>query len=96
MSTTNNESRTYIYKYPLEVKEINEIEFPGPAEILSLHVQHNVPTMWVAVDTGGPSALRRFRIFGTGELMDDPDKYLYVGTVLTEDGDFVWHVFEEI
>lgn len=53
--------------------------------------------IWAQVDPEHPMKTRHFRIFGTGHPMPDDDAYAtltFIGTVITHDGTFVWHIFE--
>lgn len=88
-----------IWKYELnEDRELQTIEMPYLAKILCVQLQRGVPCMWVAVDDA-PTVIRTFRIVGTGQ--EYPGAALstanqYVGTVQSEFGNFVCHVFEVV
>ena len=94
-----------IYKYPIDVTDLQEVEFPQGARILAVQVQKSTGGMlgplenetvclWAMSRTDESKTVRRmFRIFGTGKPIDeDPADLDYIGTVQT--GPFVWHVFE--
>lgn len=60
---------------------------------------YEVIEIWAQVDTDRPMKTRRLHIFGTGHPMPDDDVYAalaFVGTVVTHDGTYVWHIFEEL
>lgn len=92
--------RLAVYKYDLPITDdVIEIDMPVGAQILHLGWQ---PTnarqvqMWALVDPDPthPVQHRRFRIYGTGHPIPNPHELRHVGTVLTFDGQLVWHVFE--
>ena len=49
--------------------------------------------IWAEVDTEAHMEMREFRVVGTGNPMPG-DCGTFVGTVITNDGFLVWHVFE--
>jgi hypothetical protein len=83
-----------IWKYTLEVTDLQTLEMPVGAEILSVQMQHGVPTLWATVN---PAALTQFRtiaIHGTGNpIPGDPG--IFLGTVQQQVGNstLVWHIF---
>jgi len=46
------------------------------------------------VDEDSPKKAFKFKVFGTGRLVTDPDRLEYVGTVQQWGGDLIWHVFK--
>lgn len=84
-----------IYKYPLILMGRQTIELPHGARVLHVGVQRGVLNLWVEIDTSAVHADKRtFYVYGTGHDIAH-DVGLYIGTVLTEDQQYVWHVFEE-
>jgi len=96
-----------VWKYPIEVTDLQEVEMPQGSRILSVQVQKKLavvgtgppksvydPCIWALVNTEERKMIRRlFRIYGTGKPVDEPVESLnYVGTF--QQGPFVWHVFE--
>lgn len=89
-----------IYKYPLEIKDEQEIVLSERHQILSVGNQNGVLTLWALVD---PTAVQKtkvkIRIFGTGMGIDVPweedivflHRLNFLGTVIIDP--FVWHVF---
>lgn len=65
---------------------------PLDAEICTFEYQNGIPCIWAIVDPDVLKVTRRFRIFGTGHELPGLDECCYVGT--TQDGPFVWHLFE--
>ena len=82
-----------IHKYPVSVTDEFVINMPRGAEILSIDLQNDMPYMWVLVDTNNNSKIRKFRVFGTGQL-DIPYGVKYIGTFIILCGNFVGHLFE--
>lgn len=65
---------------------------PMDAEVCAFEWQNGVPCLWAIVDSEAPKEVRRFAIFSTGFALPPQDECCYVGT--TQDGPFVWHLFE--
>jgi hypothetical protein len=64
---------------------------PEGAEIVHVHDQNGLPTIWALVDDSKPAVRRVFYVRGTGfNLIRDDTKY--IGT--THNPPFVWHIFE--
>lgn len=81
-----------VWKYPLAVGE-NEVRLTPGATVLAVLNQRETVTLWAEVSTiAVASERRRFGVFATGEAL--PPTRKYIGTVLTRNGDRVWHVYE--
>lgn len=84
-----------IFKYPLEITDVQRIDMPSGADVLSAQVQNGVLCVWAIFDQRFSQMLERrtFYIVGTGNPI--PDEYvkgnLFVGTV--QRVSFVWHIF---
>jgi hypothetical protein len=87
-----------IWKFPLQVLDVQDVAMPIGAEILSLQVQPHpmntgVPCIWALVDPDEPSKCwRTVRIFGTGHPMPD-NPGTYIGTFQIYGGAMVFHAF---
>lgn len=79
-----------IWKYEVGLGEINTLVMPEDAELLRFDMQNGAMCLWAVVDDANQRESRRFRVAGTGFELRDLDRY--VGT--TQDGQFVWHLFE--
>lgn len=84
-----------IYKYKLSSVEnldhgieLNVLMALG-ADILHVDIQNQDLCVWAAIDDRVRSAVRRFKIVGTGF---EPPNHWYIGTVLC--GQFVWHIYD--
>lgn len=84
-----------VYKYPLTWNSDIRIVMPASAEILCVHLQGKVPTLWAIMDEGDKETIERtFTIVGTGHSAPAALFGRYIGTLLTDNDQFVWHVFE--
>jgi len=90
-----------IWKYPLEVTDVQEITMPVESEILSVHFQHGQLTLWTQVKLEDLAATTELRtrtiyIFGTGNPWPtDTPKLFFIGTALDPNMPLVWHIYEE-
>lgn len=84
-----------IWKYPLAIAdEIQEIDMPIGAKILTVQIQRGVACMWALVDPEAEKTKRAFKIIGTGHPIKVDVTLDYIGTVQQLGGTLVWHVFE--
>lgn len=84
-----------IFKYPLKVDDLQMVEMPSGAAILTVQTQNGVPCIWAAVDPDAKRIKRAFVTYGTGHPMDDGPAKHYVGTYQLRDGALVFHVFTD-
>lgn len=84
--------KTIIYKYPLKIAEVQQIELPAGAMILSVQMQNGTPCMWARINPEAEKKTVKVRMYGTGEVIDGL-LLLHIGTV--QDGQLVWHYFIE-
>jgi hypothetical protein len=81
-----------VYKYPLELAELQSIKLPYRAEVLKVaHDAGGQLCIWAQVDTTLPTVSTLITISGTGSPV--PAKHEFLDTVF--DGQFVWHVWME-
>ncbi|NML70016.1 hypothetical protein HHL23_09405 [Chryseobacterium sp. RP-3-3] len=81
-----------IYKYQLEITlDVQIIEMPVHAKILSAQNQNENPCMWVEVETTNDVEFRRFYVLGTGYPMPS-NTSRFIGTI--QINDLVFHLFE--
>jgi hypothetical protein len=81
-----------ILKYELEVADEQSIDTYQSFITLDVQLQHNKIVLWAMVDTKSPPMERKFSVYGTGQEVNPQDAY--IGTVQTEEGYLVWHIFE--
>lgn len=84
-----------IYKYTL-VDSGNPVpvRMPKGAEVLSIQFQRDALCLWALINVGAEMETRRFRVIGTGWHDIKVDRSDYIATV--QDGNLVWHIFEEV
>lgn len=81
-----------IWKLPLQIGGVWEVEVPSHAEILSLALQGDDLFFWARVETRNGVVRRRFLVVGTGhEIPHYAEKF--IGTVHLDNG-LVFHAFE--
>lgn len=95
--------KTQVWKFPLGIDDIAEVQMPVGAEVLYVDVQEDEntgvagdgtrPYIWARVDPNAPMETRRFRFAGTGHpLEENVGKHLRSFQMLG--GKLVWHLFE--
>lgn len=84
-----------IWKFPFQINHSVSIRMPRYSKILCVQVQNNIPCLWVLVEKHYDEVDRLFRIVGTGEIYDDKGIGNYIGTFQLNDGEFVFHLFDE-
>lgn len=72
------------------------IQMPMASRILSVAMQHGNMCLWAQVNPDVDKEFRLIRLFGTGQNIPSDRKLIYIGTILAQDGLFVWHVYEEL
>ena len=82
-----------IWKFPLNLTDIQDVLLPIGAQILSVAEQNGVICLWAVVDPEAEDGTRLIEIHGTGNDFG-PGNRLFLGTVVMNA--FVWHVFEVV
>lgn len=82
-----------VWKFPLNTNSENVFKFPVDSQILDVKIQNDSICMWVLMGASSTSTIRRFVIVGTGHPFQYAIKR-HIGTVMTRDHSFVFHVFE--
>ena len=85
-----------VFKYPIDVTDDQTIVLPPDAELLKIMVQHDVPCMWVRVDTSKAVVPWEFKLVGTGHPAPSYETHIYVDSFMIEDGALVFHLFSKI
>jgi len=94
-----------IGKYVLSVTDRQVLEIPAPAQILSVIEQRGEVVLYALIDYGTESTVTKvIDIYGTGhKVPKDRSTYegepqtepgAFIGTVSTENGGLIWHVFD--
>jgi hypothetical protein len=83
-----------IYKFPLQIEDLQHVNMPRDARLLTVGVQDGGPVLWAEVLDEGEYTGRRVAIVTTGRGL--PADGTYVGTFTLEDGPrrFVGHVYD--
>jgi hypothetical protein len=84
-----------IFKYPLKVEDIQMVEMPEGAAVLTIQTQGEIPCLWAKVDPSAPIIKRCFITYGTGHPVNDGPADHYVGTYQLRGGKLVFHVFTD-
>ena len=82
-----------IYKYGTEIEKHFTIDMPKGAEILSAKLQNGKPFMWALVDNDAPLETRKFRLAGTGHIINNKN-LKFIDTLMMHGGTLVLHLFE--
>jgi len=85
-----------IYKYPLFIKDVQEIETYMCFQVLSIQVQNGIACMWLSVDTRFEKQKVKIHIYGTGQKISDELSLMHAGTFMIENDYLVFHVFIEL
>ena len=82
-----------IWKFGLDVADVQQVMMPEGAQILSVQTQMETPQLWALVDPSRGVEARTIALYGTGHPMPtDPGRFL--GTFQLSDGALVFHAFE--
>ena len=80
-----------IWKYTLQMHDLQTLTIPVGAKLLSLQMQEGQPQLWALVNEAAPCEPRRITVYGTGQpIYNDPG--VFIGTF--QYGEYVFHVFE--
>lgn len=80
-----------IYKYQIEIADMQVIKMPAGWEIISIQNQNDILTAWAIVDPEKKDVEVCFAIYGTGHPMRNINQS-HIATVQMDNG-LVWHVF---
>lgn len=83
-----------IWKAILKPTDVQDIEVPEDAELLTARDQMEQICVWFKCNPDKPMTKRRIAICGTGHAA--PEGARYVGTGFLHGGQLVLHVFERV
>lgn len=84
-----------IWKYPLEVTDLQTLKMPAGAKVLTVQMQGEACCLWALVDEAAQvTQARTFAIYGTGNPVPD-NPGTYVASFQMVGGRLVFHVFEQ-
>jgi len=83
-----------IFKYTLEILDVQRLDIPTGSKILSVAEQYGNIVLYALVDDAR-GGLDSFEIFirGTGHPFGDIDNCEFLGTVKLDEGRLMFHVF---
>lgn len=82
-----------VYKYKLDTTDVQTVQMPKGAEILTVQVQSGYwPCLWALVDPTQEMENMKIRIAGTGHYIEE-DIVKYIGTFQLQGGALVFHAF---
>lgn len=84
-----------IWKYPVPAIDAFSITMPAGAQFLAVQAQHENAQSWWLVDDDALLKRRYFRVHGTGHEVYSPGALTFLGTFQLNDGELVFHLFEE-
>ena len=84
-----------IWKWKLERTDVQTLDLPKGAEILTVQVQDDIPQLWALIDDSvTETEQRHIGMYGTDHpIYYDPGRY--ISTVQFYSGKLVFHIFEE-
>lgn len=84
-----------IWKFPIELEDVQTVPLPYESEILCVQMQGDQPCLWALVDPSQKPVGREIRIFGTGHnVLHSITSDHYIGTFQMRGGSLVFHVFD--
>lgn len=84
-----------VYKYPLQVADIQEVSLPAGSQILCIKMQDGDVCMWALVNPEETSTETvKIRCAGTGHPITENVEY--IDTIMLLDGKLVFHFFKVI
>lgn len=86
-----------IWKYQLEVTDVQDLEIPIGSILLSVQTQNEIPCLWALIyNTEAEKEIIRLRTMGTGNPINDEDfdPRDFLGTYQLKNGAFIGHVFQ--
>lgn len=85
-----------VFKYPLQITGTQKILMPTYSKILCVQNQYDIPTLYVQVSSYFDHEEDiTIIIVGTGHPIPELELE-YIGTVVTQKGMLVWHVYKEV
>lgn len=81
-----------IGKFPLNL-DSGVILAPANANLISVHVQRDQVCIWGEMDSDARPVSRKVYVMGTGQVLP-PDRGRFLGTVVTEGGALIWHIYD--
>jgi hypothetical protein len=91
---TEEQNMKSVWKFPLAMTGIQDVEIPGTARLLSVQPQGDGVCLWALCDTTADKVKRRICIVGTGHEAPEIGSLYYISTFQLHGGALVFHAFE--
>jgi len=85
-----------IWKFPLKFVMKQEVLMPQGAKLLHVGVQDNFICLWAEVDVNAVRTNRTIWTIATGEGHLPESLWTHIGTVMLNDGNSVFHIYDGI
>lgn len=82
-----------IHKQVLKLAQIQSIYVPLNSEFLCTKMQYGDICLWYKCNTDEKYVHVDIDIFGTGTEIENNEDLVYIDTVISNEGSFVWHIF---
>lgn len=83
-----------IHKFEINIGGVTELQLPEGSRWLSVASQHEKVALWVELDPNAPKVTHQFFSVGTGDHFPEGHIGEFIGTVMFDNGRYVFHVFE--
>ena len=81
-----------IWKFPLDVGA-NDLEMPSNPKFLHVGEQNGTLMVWALISTQAQVKTISIDVVGTGHPAPSESEGMHIGTVIVQNGAFVWHAF---
>ena len=87
-----------VFRYPVPIKGDGtfKIKMPISAKVLCFNQQDGDMSIWAKVKPDMPTEKRKFRICGSGNELEDGERFKYIGTCFMNYNQLVFHLFEMV
>ena len=84
-----------ILKFTLNNLDLQTIDVPAGAELMTVQMQEGQPRLWALCDENAPVRPRRIAMYGTGHPINKHPG-IYIATFQVDCGALVFHAFDEV
>lgn len=83
-----------IYKYPLQITDIQDVLLPAGAQLLTVQTQDDCAQLWALVDPSVDKTEKiQLSMYGTGHPIFTSEPGRHLSTIQLQSGRLVFHVF---
>ncbi len=83
-----------VWKFPLQVADVQQVLMPQGARLLTVQVQDDTPCLWAVVDPASRPVVRWIHTAGTGHTWPAKSLSEHISTYQLHGGALVFHVFD--